>query len=142
MATDRPIRLVIDPNIIGSVLIGGISRKRYLWLLDHIEQFDICYSDQVLAEIRHFADVDYFKKKNITPGVLEGFINTFQSYALKINVSSLVKLGRDSQDYYLLSLCRDARSSYLVTGDPDLLTLQEYAVTQIISLKDFVGLFT
>jgi uncharacterized protein len=111
MVTSRPTRLVIDPNVIGSVLIGGVSRKRYLWLLDHIDQFDICYSDQVLMEIRHFADVAYFRKKDITPDVLESFIDTFQAYALKISVTSQVKMGRDSQDYYLLSLCRDSRSN-------------------------------
>lgn len=138
MATSKPIRLVIDPNVIGSVLIGGISRTRYAWLLGHIDQFDICYSDQVLTEIRHFADVSYFKKKNITPDVLESFIDTFQAYALKINVTSRVQLGRDSQDYYLLSLCRDGRAAYLVTGDPDLLTINSYAQTQIVSLKAFV----
>ena len=142
MATSKPTRLVIDPNVIGSVLIGGVSRTRYAWLLDHIEQFDICYSDQVLAEIRHFADVPYFRKKNITPDVLESFIDTFQGYALKIGVISQVKMGRDSQDYYLLSLCRDGRATYLVTGDPDLLTMQLYAQTQIVNLKEFVERFT
>lgn len=138
MATGKPVRLVIDPNVIGSVLIGGLSRQRYLTLLDQIEVVDICYSDQLLTEIRHFADVAYFKKKAITADMLESFIGTFQVYALKINVTSQVKLGRDSEDYYLLSLCRDGRADYLITGDPDLLTLGAYARTTIISLKDFI----
>ena len=140
MATSKPVRLVIDPNIIGSVLIGGVSRTRYLWLLGHIEQFDICYCDQLLAEIRHFADVAYFKKKQITPDVLTTFIDSFQSYALKIKVTSQVKVGRDQNDFYLLGLCRDGRASYLITGDPDLLSIGSYAQTQIVSLKQFVEL--
>ncbi|GAB3643273.1 putative toxin-antitoxin system toxin component, PIN family [Spirosoma arcticum] len=110
-------------------------------MLDHIDQFDICYSDQVLAKIRHFADIAYFRKKNITSEVLESFINTFQAYALKISVTSQVKMGRDSHDYYLLSLCRDSRAEYLVTGDPDLLTITPYAQTQIVNLKAFVEQF-
>lgn len=141
MATSKPIRLVIDPNIIGSVLIGGVSRTRYLWLLDHIDQFDICYCDQLLAEIRHFADVAYFKKKGITSEVLARFIESFQGYALKINITSQVKVGRDINDYYLLSLCRDSRATYLLTGDPDLLAIKSYAQAQILSLKGFIDQF-
>lgn len=142
MAIDRPLRLVIDPNIIGSVLLGGVSRKRYLWLLDNLYQFDICYSDQLLTEIRHFADVPFFQKKQLTSEVLESFIDSFRSYCLKINVTSQVRLGRDSQDYYLLSLCRDARAAYLITGDPDLLTIGSYAQAQIVSFKTFVELYS
>lgn len=48
------IRVVIDPNIIGSVLLGGITRKRYLLLLDNLDSFEICYSDTLLEEVRHF----------------------------------------------------------------------------------------
>lgn len=135
------IRVVIDPNIIASVLLGGITQKRYLWLLDNLEYFDICYSDKILEEIRHFAEVSYFQKKGITISIIERFLSSFQAYSLKIIVSSKVKLGRDANDYFLLSLCRDAKAKFLTTGDPDLLELQKYASTQIISMKDFVEIF-
>ncbi len=141
MATSKPIRLVIDPNIIGSVLIGGVTRSRYIWLLDHIDQFDICYCDQLLIEVRHFAEVPYFMRKQITPDILTAFLDTFQSYALKINITSHVKVGRDANDYYLLGLCRDSEASYLITGDPDLLAIQSYAQAKIMSLKSFVDQF-
>ncbi|MFN3490197.1 MAG: putative toxin-antitoxin system toxin component, PIN family [Emticicia sp.] len=135
------IRVVIDPNIIASVLLGGITQKRYLWLLDNLEYFDICYSDKILEEIKHFAEVSYFQKKGITISIIERFLSSFQAYSLKIIVSSKVKLGRDANDYFLLSLCRDAKAKFLTTGDPDLLELQKYASTQIISMKDFVEIF-
>jgi putative PIN family toxin of toxin-antitoxin system len=136
------IRVVIDPNIIGSVLIGGLTRKRYLWLLDNLDHFDICYSDQVLKEIRHFSEVSYFQKQGITSQIIEGFLATFQSYAVKIIVTSQVQLGRDKNDFFLLSLSRDSRARFLTTGDPDLLAIGKYASTQIISMKVFVEMFT
>jgi uncharacterized protein len=141
MATNK-IRVVIDPNIIGSVLIGGLTRKRYLLLLAHLDQLELCYSDKVLEEVRHFAEVDFFKKKNITPATIENFLATFQEYALKVMVTSHVKLGRDKNDYFLLSLCRDARAKYLTTGDPDLLLIRQYANTQIVSMKNFCETFS
>jgi putative PIN family toxin of toxin-antitoxin system len=135
------IRVVIDPNIIASVLLGGITQKRYLWLLDNLEYFEICYSDKILEEIRHFTEVSYFQKKGITISIIERFLSSFQAYSLKIIVSSKVKLGRDANDYFLLSLCCDAKSKFLTTGDPDLLELKKYASTEIISMKNFVEIF-
>lgn len=140
MATNK-IRVVIDPNIIASVLLGGITQKRYLWLLDNLEDFEICYSDKILEEVRHFAEVSYFQKKGITISIIERFLSSFRAYSLKIIVNSKVKLGRDSNDYFLLSLCRDAKAKFLTTGDPDLLELKKYASTQIISMRDFVEIF-
>ncbi|WP_435353197.1 putative toxin-antitoxin system toxin component, PIN family [Emticicia sp. SJ17W-69] len=139
--TTNKIRVVIDPNIIASVLLGGITQKRYLWLLDNLKYFDICYSDKILEEIRHFPEVNYFKKKGITTEIIEAFLSSFQAYSLKIIVSSKVKLGRDANDYFLLSLCRDAKAKFLTTGDPDLLELEKYASTRILSMKDFVEVF-
>lgn len=117
------------------------TQKRYLWLLDNLEHLEICYSDKILEEIRHFSEVPYFNQKGITDKIIEGFLKNFQTYSLKIMVSSEVKIGRDKNDYFLLSLCRDARAIYLTSGDPDLLELKKYASTQIISMKDFVELY-
>jgi uncharacterized protein len=141
VATTDRIRLVIDPNIIASVLIGGITQTRYLWLLDHIDQFDICYDETLLSEIRLFPDSNYFKKKQITPDLIMEFLADFQTYALKIMVTSSVRYGRDTNDRYLLSLSRDARADYLITGDPDLLKLNRYGLTQIVSMKTFYEFF-
>lgn len=69
------IRVVIDPNIIASVLLGGITQKRYLWLLNNLEYFEICYSDKILEEIRHFTEVSYFQKKGITISIIERFLS-------------------------------------------------------------------
>ena len=136
------IRVVIDPNIIGSVLLGGITRKRYLWLLSQLHIFEVCYSDKVLEEILRFPEVDYFRNKGINTTVVKAFLEDFQAYSLKIIVTSQVKLGRDKNDYFLLSLCRDARADILTSRDPDLLLLRQYAKTTILSFKDFVETFS
>ena len=136
--TTNKIRVVLDSNIIGSILLGGLTRTRYLWLLDRLDSFEICYSDKILEEIKRFPEIDFFKKKNITEETIEMFISSFQAYSLKIISVSNVKFGRDKNDYFLLSLSRDARAKYLITGDPDLLKIRKYANTQIISMKEFI----
>lgn len=134
-------RIVIDPNILASVLLGGITRTRFDWLLQQLDRFEICYSEKLLDEIRHFPDVPYFQKKGISFNVIQEFIRLFQSFAIKIIVSSKVRVGRDQNDYYLLSLARDSKANYLITGDPDLLELGKYGTTTILGFKEFVELF-
>ena len=141
MGISKQIRIVIDPNIIASVLLGGVTRQRYIWMLENPDTFEICYSDIFLKELRHFPEVAYFKKKNITPQSIESFITAFQETSLQIVVTSKVKLGRDINDYFLLSLCRDSRASLLIIGDPDLLEIKQYANTQIITMKAFYEFF-
>ena len=135
------IRIVIDPNVIASVLPGGVTRRRYEWLLKNIHRFDLCYSDTVIDEVENLSEVAHFIKKGVSGKEIEGFLEIFRSYALKVLVTSRVRLGRDKNDYYLLSLSRDARASFLITGDPDLLEIKKYGTTQIISMKDFFEKF-
>lgn len=131
----------MDPNVIGSVLLGGITRERYVQLLDQLGVFEICYSTALITEILNFSKVPYFISKGITEVAMKEFIADFCKYSLKIMVTSEVKQGRDENDYYLLSLCRDARAKLLTTGDPDLLTIGQYSSTKIISFKDFTESF-
>lgn len=141
MATNNKIRVVIDPNIIASVLAGGVTRTRFEWLYNQPEQFEICYSETVLSEIRQLADVAYFQKQGITHDRINRFIDNFQALALKIMVTSTVRQGRDANDYYLLSLARDARATLLVTGDRDLLKINPYGSVEILSMKAFYERF-
>jgi putative PIN family toxin of toxin-antitoxin system len=137
MTTSRKARIVIDPNVYASVLLGGITRQRFIWLLDQLHRFEICYSEAVLKEIRHLPEITYFKKKQITSEIVIEFIEGLQQLGLQVVVTSKVKLGRDVNDYFLLSLSRDARANFLITGDPDLIEMKNYSSTEIVSLKNF-----
>lgn len=134
-------RVVVDPHTIASVLSGGITRQRFFWLLQNLQRFEICYSETVIGEIEHLPTLRHFIKKGVTPEEVAGFLAFFQSVSLKVLVTSRVKLGRDVNDYYLLSLSRDARADFLITGDPDLLKIEKYSRTKILSMKQFVEMF-
>ncbi len=133
------IRIIIDPNLIASVLIGGITRERFAELTQHLDILEFIYSDQLLKEIRAFPQKAYFQKKGIDQTIVKTFVSYFQGFALKVIVTSEVKVGRDRNDHYLLSLARDSKADYLITGDPDLLLLQKYANTQYHKPKGIYG---
>lgn len=48
---------------------------------------------------------------------------------------------RDAKDLYLLSLAERVQADYMVTGDKDLLVLENHESTRILSFPDFKLLF-
>ncbi len=92
----------------------------------------------VIEEVTALSAIPYFQKKGIAPTTIKLFLEDFRSYSIKVITTSKVKLGRDSNDYYLLGLTRDARAKYLITGDPDLLEIGSYGKTEILTLKAFL----
>lgn len=132
------LRIIIDSNLIASVLIGGITRDRFVMLTQKLDILEFIYCDQLIQEIRALSQKGYFQKKGIDDFSVKSFITFYQEFALKVIVTSQVKVGRDRNDHYLLSLSRDARADFLITGDPDLLSLRKYSNTQIITMKAFV----
>ncbi|WP_428664070.1 putative toxin-antitoxin system toxin component, PIN family [Runella sp.] len=134
------LRIIIVPNLIASVLIGGITRDRFSELVGRLDILEFIYCDQLIDEIGAFPQKAYFQKKGIDESSVKAFITFYQAFALKVLVTSLVKVGRDRNDHYLLSLSRDARADSLITGDPDLLLLRKYSNTQIVTMKAIIEL--
>ncbi len=56
-----------------------------------------------------------------------------------VNVTSDITICRDPKDNYLLSLAKDGKADYLVTGDQDLLILEKFEHTSICTLNQFLG---
>jgi predicted nucleic acid-binding protein len=53
-------------------------------------------------------------------------------------VESRIKLCRDPKDDFLLSLAKDSKADYLITGDYDLLELKEIGKTKILTIAEFL----
>ena len=136
---DKP-RVVIDPNLLASVLIGGQTRAQFIQIVEMADKIDICYAEELIDEVKALPAHHYFQEKGITDTIVVDFLNQFVSLSIKVFITSSVKMGRDANDFYLLSLCRDSRADYLLTGDPDLLLLDRYGPTKITRLADFLAI--
>ena len=67
------------------------------------------------------------------------FIERLQQRALLINVTTpLQQWCRDIKDNYLLALSKDSNADYLITGDKDLLDLNKFENTEIVTLPQFI----
>ena len=56
---------------------------------------------------------------------------------LSIDIRSEVSLCRDEKDNYLLALAKDSQADFLITGDKDLLVLQQFESTKILTYQEF-----
>lgn len=65
-------------------------------------------------------------------------IETVQEYAEFFVVESKAEICRDLKDNFLLSLSKDSKADFLITGDKDLLDLKQFESTKIITMTEFL----
>jgi hypothetical protein len=68
----------------------------------------------------------------------EELIETIEEYAEFISVTSKVAVCRDEKDNFLLYLAKDSKSDFLITGDKDLLVLERFEQTNILTITQFL----
>jgi len=100
------------------------------------ERIVLLFSDELMTE---FIDVTsreklkpYFTKEDIA-----SLIDLIEEYGEIVKVKSRVDICRDKEDNFLLSLAKDGKADYLITGDKDLLVIEKFEKTKIASLTSF-----
>ena len=120
------MKIVIDTNVlISGVFFGGAPRR----VLDAV----------IDSKVSAFA----------SPEIVEEMINRKQGYMNRNLLDPLLQrvtiilpvkkaaVCRDPDDNKFLDCARDSRALYIVSGDKDLLVLEHYENTDIITAKEF-----
>jgi len=131
----KKIRIILDTNIWISFLITksmkGIDR------LIFNDKAVLLFSDESMIEFIDVTDREklkpYFTKDDIA-----SLIDLIEEYGEIVEVQSKVDICRDKEDNFLLSLAKDGKADYLITGDKDLLVLENFGKTEMIKLTDFL----
>ena len=99
-----------------------------------LEKHELFVSEYVLAETaRNLAD-----KFGFTPDEVDEFVAFLRAEALLVNPSTVfTDACRDPKDLPILGTAQAAGADYLVTEDKDLLMLQRYEKTEILSPRQF-----
>ena len=136
MAKRKGYKIILDTNWYVSASINRNSRRRLYDLLIN-ENLTIFYSSELLAE---YESVIFRKKfeKYIRQEQVNRFIRLVLTRLKLAEVKTLIKLSRDAKDNFLLSMAIDSGADYLVTGDPDLLILNEFGKTKILTMAEFL----
>ena len=132
------MRIVLDTNIFISALIGKGFRQRLTRVFD--DSSIVILTDETL--FMEIEDVSARPKisKYINPTERGDFLAYLKSRCEQIVVTSVVTVSPDPDDNFLLSLSKDWQAEYLVTGNKrDLLDLEEFVGTKIITLTEFLA---
>jgi uncharacterized protein len=134
-------KVVIDANVIISAAFGGRPLEAVVQALEDHEVYLSLTIEQELQEV-----ISGLSKKLTKEQIL--FIREkFQqllSLAKRISISTHVVLSRDAKDDHYLSLCKEARADFLITGDKDLLSISQESLKKneisclIVSPQDFL----
>jgi uncharacterized protein len=127
-------KIIIDTNLWISYLIT----KNYKWLDNLIinQNYRLVFSQELIDEFIEVAKRHKFKDL-FTSEDLEKLLQLFDHYGLYYKITSNIELCRDPKDNFLLSLAKDSKTDYLITGDNDLLEIKKLGKTQIITITEF-----
>lgn len=131
------IKLIIDTNLWISFLISNNCTQ-----LDNIlfaKKAKLIFSHELLEEFLDVVKRPKFKKFFSLKDI-EELLEIIQDYSEFIDVKSQVIICRDEKDNFLLSLAKDSKADYLITGDKDLLVLKTIEKTKILTFTDFFNI--
>ncbi|MCB0683402.1 MAG: putative toxin-antitoxin system toxin component, PIN family [Saprospiraceae bacterium] len=124
----------MDTNLWISYLIS--SRLLAIDRLLEEKKIVLLFSPESLQEFIEVVRRPKFEKFFSEEDVKELLI-LFDHFGELVKVESEVEVCRDPNDNFLLSLAKDGQADFLITGDKDLLVIQEFEGTRIVTFKEF-----
>jgi putative PIN family toxin of toxin-antitoxin system len=126
------MRVILDTNVILAAFAGrGLAHALFELCL---EKHEIIISEHILSEVQR-----NLQKKLKMPG--EKIQKIIEYLTELCTISSYRKLDkmvcRDPNDVKILGLSEVAKPDYIVTGDMDLLALEEFHAIPIITPREF-----
>lgn len=131
----KRLNVIIDTNLWISYLIT----KKYEKLDDLIEnrKIQLLFSKELVEEFLFVAKRPKFSKYFLNTDI-ERLLKVFDNVGKLIAIKSDIKDCRDFKDNFLLNLAIDGKAKFLITGDKDLLTLEQINKTRILTMTDFL----
>jgi len=134
-------KVVIDANVIISAAFGG---KPLEAVVRSLEDHEVYLSDTIKQELQGVISVLSKKLSKEQILFIQEKIQQLLSLAKRISISTHVFLSRDAKDDHYLSLCKEAKADFLITGDKDLLSVSQENLIKngisclIVSPQDFL----
>lgn len=136
MTSKPPIKVIIDTNLWISFLIGQALADLKTLMVSETIQIILC--DQLQEEIRRVTQRPKLRKY-FSPQKVSELLELLSVIGLFVEITSEVSVCRDEKDNFLLALAQDSQAKFLITGDADLLILEEFGGTKIVTYQDFLN---
>jgi uncharacterized protein len=132
------VRVVFDTNVlIAAFLTEGVCSK--LLVRARRREFELYLSEDIILEFER----NLRKKFSFSPSEIKDARGVLLEASVKIvpKVSSVVPVCRDPEDDKILACAKETDADYLVTGDQDLLLIDPYGRTRMVTPRNFENLF-
>lgn len=132
------MRLVVDTNILISALLSETSLPAHLIVLWREGQFELVTSDEQLEELLRVTRYPKIRER-LAPALAGRLINEVRDAAFVARDLPDIAVSLDPFDNHLLAAASVSSADFLVTGDKrDLLALERYDGTRIVTVRDFL----
>ena len=132
------VRIILDTNLWISFLLKNDLSKLDFLLTE--KKCILIFSEELYSEFIEVAKRPKFKKY-FSNETLDKITHIISDYSEFIETKTKVKDCRDDKDNFLLSLSIDGKVNFILTGDKDLLDLDPYGKTRIVTISEFIGSF-
>ena len=127
------MRIVIDTNVlISGVFFGGFPRDILSAVVSH--KITACATTDIINEYEDTVQEMISRKQgHINRAILSPLIKTMEI----IEPVTHIEICRDPDDNKFLECAKDSHALYIVSGDKDLLIIEQFGNIQIVTAKDF-----
>ena len=127
------MRIVIDTNVlISGVFFGGFPRKILSAVVE--QKLTACATPKIINEYEEIVQEMIDRKQgHISRAILSPLIKAMEI----IEPVAHIEICRDPDDNKFLECAKDSHALYIVSGDKDLLVIEQFGNVQIVTAKDF-----
>jgi len=132
------VNLVIDSNIwISAIVFGGSPRTLLVRVI--LDGHIIVQSDPLIAETERILIRKF-------PLFVEDFHSLLSAMDNRVNIVQIganpVSVCRDPNDNFIIETALIGNAEFVITGDNDLLTLQQYNTVSFVTVRQWLDRFT
>ena len=135
------MRALLDTNVLVSTAIKPAGKPALIFQLAGV-RFDLLTCERVLAELAEVLGRPHIQRKYknlVTAQRREQFLAVVQSLATLVEARTKLSVASDPADNEVLAGAVDGQADFLVTGDPHLLVVKQYAGCKIVTPDQFLA---
>ncbi len=138
------MRVVLDTNVLVSAAIMPDGKSDKILRQAGIK-FELLTNDYIFSELAHVLGRRHIQRKyrdRVTTENQKEYFAALRATAQRVETRTSLEVVADPKDNAILACAVDGQAGYLVTGDPHLLALREFAAIKIVTPAQFLKFIT